>query len=59
MYRLELDIHNIRRQYFSGVSNVSGIHKGLQITIIEEIETITLFIHCQAHYLNLVSQDSM
>lgn len=56
--RLELDYHNIRGQCFDGVSNVSGIHKGLQ-TRIKEIEPRALFVHCQAHSFNLVTQDSM
>ncbi|XP_060861856.1 zinc finger MYM-type protein 1-like [Metopolophium dirhodum] len=56
--RLELNIHNVRGQCFDGASNVSGIHKGLQART-KEIEPRALFVHCQAHSLNLVTQDSM
>lgn len=56
--RLELNIHNIRGQCFDGASNVSGVHKGLQART-KEIEPRALFVHCQAHSLNLVTQDSM
>ncbi|XP_022159917.1 zinc finger MYM-type protein 1-like [Myzus persicae] len=56
--RLELNIHNIRGQCFDGASNVSGIHKGMQAKT-KEIEPKALFVHCQAHSLNLVTQDSM
>ncbi|XP_025408622.1 zinc finger MYM-type protein 6-like [Sipha flava] len=45
-------------QCFDGASNVSENHKGLQARI-KEIEPRALFVHCQAHSLNLVTQDSM
>ncbi|XP_060874818.1 zinc finger MYM-type protein 1-like [Metopolophium dirhodum] len=56
--RLELNIHNVRGQCFDGASNVSGIHKGLQART-KEIEPRALFVHCQAHSSNLVTQNSM
>ncbi|XP_022182781.1 zinc finger MYM-type protein 1-like [Myzus persicae] len=40
------------------ILNVSGIHKGLQAKT-KEIEHRALFVHCQDHSLNLVTQDSM
>ncbi|CAK1596196.1 unnamed protein product [Parnassius mnemosyne] len=53
-----LSIANLRGQCYDGASNVSGKITGLQ-TRIREVEPRALHVHCLAHSLNLVVQDSM
>lgn len=58
LQRLGLQLNNLRGQCFDGASNVSGIHSGLQAKI-REIESRAIFVHCQAHSLNFITQDCM
>ena len=52
---LDLPINDLRGQCFDGASNVSRVYNGLQAKI-RAIESRVLFVHCQAHSLNLVTQ---
>lgn len=54
----ELSFKNIRGQCFDGAANVSGKISGLQSRI-KEVESRALYVHCNAHNLNLVTQDAM
>ncbi|XP_067213479.1 zinc finger MYM-type protein 1-like [Linepithema humile] len=56
--RFDLDIHNLRGQCYDGAANVSGRITGLQARI-KESEPRALYVHCNAHNLNLVVQDGM
>lgn len=56
--RFELNIKKLRGQCYDGASNMSGHKKGLQAKI-REIEPRALFVHCNAHNLNLVVQDAI
>lgn len=58
LIRLQLPVSYLRGQCFDGASNVAGIHSGLQKKI-RVLENRALFVHCQAHSLNLVTQDSI
>lgn len=53
--RLELDFSKLRGQCYDGASNMSGRKKGLQTKILQ-IEERPLYVHCNAHNLNLVEQ---
>lgn len=56
--RFELDIKNCRGQCYDGAANVSGHLTGLKSKILS-IEPRAIYIHCFAHTVNLVVQDSM
>lgn len=56
--RLELDFSKLRGQCYDGASNMSGRKNGLQ-TKIQQIEERALYVHCNAHNLNLVVQDAL
>lgn len=54
----KLPLSKLRGQCYDGASNVSGKISGLQSRIREE-EPRALFVHCNAHNLNLVVQDGI
>lgn len=54
----KLSLSKLRGQCYDGASNVSGKISGLQMRIREE-EPRALFVHCNAHNLNLVVQDAI
>lgn len=56
--RYDLDIHNLRGQCYDGAANVSGRITGLQARI-KKVEPRAVYVHCNAHTLNLVVQDGM
>lgn len=56
--RLQLDFSKLRGQCYDGAANMSGRHNGLQARILK-IEPRALFVHCNAHNLNLVVQDAI
>jgi hypothetical protein len=49
---LDLDIKNLRGQYYDGASNMRGRYKGVAARILQESPT-AMYIHCCAHILNL------
>lgn len=55
--RLQLEFKKLRGQCFDGASNMSGCKKGLYVKI-GEIEGRAIYVHCNAHNLNLVFQDA-
>lgn len=57
LQRFSLPLEKCRGQCYKGTSNVSGKITGLQTRIREE-EGRAVFVHCLAHNLNLVVQDS-
>ena len=56
--RFDLSIHNLRGQCYDGAKNMSGHIAGLQ-TLVRNQEERALYVHCRAHTLNLVAQDSV
>lgn len=58
LLRFNLNIENCRGQCYDGAANVSGAITGLQSRI-KELEPRAIYVHCAAHTLNLVVQDSM
>lgn len=58
LLRFNLNIENCRGQCYDGAANVSGTITGLQSRI-KELEPRAIYVHCAAHTLNLVVQDSM
>lgn len=56
--RFQLDIQKLRGQCFDGASNMSGCKNGLQAKILEQ-EHRAIYVHCNAHNLNLVVQDAV
>lgn len=58
LHRFDLSTSNIRGQCYDGAANMSGIFNGVQARILE-IEEKAFFVHCTAHNLNLVVQDSV
>ncbi|XP_066587629.1 zinc finger MYM-type protein 1-like [Prorops nasuta] len=55
--QLSLHITNCRGQCYDGAANVSGNITGLQRRILEQ-ENRAIYVHCNAHNINLVVQDS-
>lgn len=53
-----LTISDCRGQCYDGAANVSGYISGLQKRIVD-LENRAMKVHCVAHTLNLVVQDSM
>ncbi|KYN08183.1 Zinc finger MYM-type protein 1 [Cyphomyrmex costatus] len=56
--RYDLDIYKLRGQCYDGAANFSGRVTGLQARV-QELEPRALYVHCNAHTLNLVVQDGM
>ena len=56
--RLGLSITDCRGQCYDGAANMSGHVSGLQ-SLVREQEQRALYVHCRAHSLNLVAQDSV
>lgn len=53
----DLKIHNIQGQGYDGAANMSGHYKGLQSRILKH-NPKALYVHCQAHCLNVVLVES-
>jgi hypothetical protein len=53
-----LNIQNLRSQSYDSGSNMSGLYSGLQAKI-NILNSLTKFIPCTAHSLNLVGMNSM
>ncbi|KAK7870340.1 hypothetical protein R5R35_003727 [Gryllus longicercus] len=58
LLRFGLPLSKLRGQCYDGAANVAGKISGLQERIREE-EPRALFVHCNAHTLNLVVQDGI
>ncbi|XP_053951251.1 zinc finger MYM-type protein 1-like [Anastrepha ludens] len=56
--KYNLPLSKVRGQCYDGASNVSGNISGLQTRILEK-ESRALYVHCNAHNLNLVVQDAI
>lgn len=56
--QFDINISKCRGQCYDGAANVSGHISGLQKRIID-VEPRATFVHCTAHTLNLVVQDTM
>ena len=56
--RFDLKIKDCRGQCYDGAANMSGSLGGLQ-TLFRADEARCVFVHCRAHNLNLVAQDSI
>ncbi|XP_068233478.1 uncharacterized protein [Palaemon carinicauda] len=53
-----LQINECRGQGYDGASNMKGIYKGVQKKIID-VEPSVVYVHCNAHNLNLVIKDAV
>ena len=53
-----LDLSRCRGQGYDGAANMSGVYSGVQARIAEK-EPLALYVHCAAHCLNLVLNDSV
>lgn len=58
LLRFGLSFGKMRGQCYDGAAYVAGHISGLQ-TRVREVEKGALFVHCNAHQLNLVVQDGM
>uniref|UniRef100_A0A8D8ETT4 Zinc finger MYM-type protein 1 n=4 Tax=Culex pipiens TaxID=7175 RepID=A0A8D8ETT4_CULPI len=58
LMRLDITVNDCRGQGYDGCPNVSGLYNGVQAKI-SELEERALFVHCLAHSLNLVAQDTI
>ena len=58
LMKYSLNLDNCRGQWYDGASNMSGHLSGLQSRVAAE-EPRALYVHCTAHSLNLVVQDSL
>lgn len=56
--RNELDINKCHGQGHNEAANLSGKYRGLQVLIKERVP-IAVYIHCAAHNLNLIINDSV
>ena len=56
--RNSLDMSKCRGQGYDGAANMSGIYSGVQARIREK-EPLATYVHCAAHNLNLVLNDSV
>lgn len=56
--QFDIDISKCRGQCYDGAANVSGHITGLQRRIID-VEPRAIFVHCTAHTLNLVVQNTV
>ena len=57
--RLVLDPERLRGQCYDGCSTMMGKKSGVATTLKNELNRNTLAIHCHAHALNLVCEDSI
>jgi len=53
-----IDIKKLRGIAFDGAANMSGVYSGLQAHI-KHTQPLALYVHCVAHNLNLVINDSV
>lgn len=53
--RFQFDMPKLRGQCYDGASNMSGRHNGLHAKIMMQ-EPRALYVHCNAHNINLVVQ---
>ena len=53
-----LPIENLRGQCYDGASNMSSLFNGVQKRI-KDLEPRALYVHCNAHALNLVLQEAV
>ncbi|XP_030749949.1 zinc finger MYM-type protein 1-like [Sitophilus oryzae] len=53
-----LSFERLRAQGYDGAANMSGVYNGLQAKILEK-QPNALYVHCAAHNLNLVINDSV
>ena len=58
LLRLQLPVSLLRGQSYDGASNMSGQYNGCQ-AIIAERQPLALYVHCGAHCINLVSQQTV
>ena len=58
LLRFDININNCRGQCYDGAANVAGSINGLQSKI-REMEPRALSVHCAAHTIILVVQDSV
>ena len=58
MEDLQLDLNKCRGQGYDGAANMSGKYNGLQVRIKNRVQTAD-YVHCAAHNLNLVLNDSV
>lgn len=56
--RYQFDMTKLRGQCYDGASNMSGRHNGLHAKILK-VEPRALYVHCNAHNINLVVQDAI
>lgn len=56
--RFQFDMSKLRGQCYDGASNMSGRHNGLHAKILK-VEPRALYVHCNAHNINLVVQDAI
>ena len=56
--RFDISIDRLRGQCFDGAANMSGKHSRLQSRL-REVEPRALYVHCNAHNLNIVVQDTL
>lgn len=56
--RFNLNFKNLRGQCYDDAANMSGNLSGLKTLILQK-EPRALFVHCNAHNLNLIVQDAM
>lgn len=54
----KIDIKKLRGVGFDGAANMSGVYSGLQARI-KHTQPLALYVHCAAHNLNLVINDSV
>ncbi|CAI6350454.1 unnamed protein product [Macrosiphum euphorbiae] len=54
----KIDIKKLRGIGFDGAANMSGVYSGLQARI-KHTQPLALYVHCAAHNLNLVINDSV
>lgn len=54
----KIDIHKCRGQGYDGANTMSGAYSGVQKRI-KNIEKNAIFVHCAAHNLNLVINDTV
>ena len=58
MSKLQLELQNIVGECFDGLSNMSGVLKGLNARM-KECSPVAIYTHCYGHLLNLALQDTL
>lgn len=58
LQNLGLDLHKCRAQGYDGASVMKGPYTGVQKRL-QEIEKLAVYVHCNAHNLNLVINDAV